>query len=372
MLVLRLMVVGIILQIFLVEAKSLLADTIKYAVSNTFNKTANLVQVVIETDSENNLVAYLEIMDKILAYDYWLFRWQIDVNNKNIQFVSDYNLLFIDSYEAFRRLLQSIGNYNIDSQVFYFIVLRTPENYVDDIQKIFSDFLFLMIANVNVIIETVFEEVLFYSFNPYQKLACQSTNPLLTHRFSANKSIKSSIPFFPPKADNLHGCPLRIGTANELVVALANNKVPENRSSPDISFLELTILKEFVSRTNFTVANIDPYFFEPEEILKSGKIDMIISCFANGPKRNKVLSKTQFYFLSRIVIVLSKRFNAFRTYVWIQEPFNSTTWICVVASLTFITGCCLILARIRRVFQKNPYYNEGLEILSVSIGAPIS
>ncbi|XP_055845150.1 uncharacterized protein LOC129911380 [Episyrphus balteatus] len=235
-----------------------------------------------------------------------------------------------------------------------------------------------MIANVNVIMETASEEVLFYTFFPYQEFACRSTIPVLTHRFNDN-FVHLDGPFFPPKDVNFHGCPLRVLTTNEVILNLANYKKPKALQNYGMSIFEAKMLKEFTSRMNFMPEVYEwAHLKSPDSELPitDGKIDVLLSYIRNSPKKNYLYSKTVPYYFSWMVIAVYPQFNKFRTQAWIVAPFNFTTWSFLIASLSLITSC-IILANTRRVKQIFSLIRQsdsqlgGLDVISLVIGGSI-
>ncbi|XP_055838797.1 uncharacterized protein LOC129906867 [Episyrphus balteatus] len=362
------------------QAESLLPEVVNYALANSFNNTADELNIVIETDFDENNAFFLDTINIILKEN-WNFRLQIHINNEAVQKCGDFNLWFIGSYKAFGRLLPWIRANHRDSQLYYFIVFKnsaTKMLYINDIEKIFSDFLLLMVANVNVIIETDSNEVLFYTFFPYQKNACRSTKPLITHRFS-DTSFNIEKPFFPSKADNFCGCPLRVITKNELIVNMAKDNEPNTLENYEMSILEVIMLKEFASRMNFKpeiYESVDLNIFDSELPITNGKIDVLLAYMASGPMKNYLYSKTVPYYLSWMVIAVNPQLNTFRTQAWILAPFNLTTWIYILASLSLITGGIILIntRRFKRFFNVLRQHDNqlgGLDIISLVIGTSI-
>ncbi|XP_055918401.1 uncharacterized protein LOC129950488 [Eupeodes corollae] len=240
---------------FVAQTKTILPEAITYAVANSFNNTANLVHVVIETSlgTSNNSLDFLDALDNLLGDDNWSFRLQIDVNNKNIRPASDHNLWFINSYEAFRRLFPLIENYHRDSQLFLIIVLKCAkavQGHLFVMQKIFSDLLRLMIANVNILIKDGSKGVSFYTFYPFQEFACRSAKPFKMYTFHQNSFHNNNVLLFPTKTNNLYKCSLRLKTRNNNIL---------NLKKIEVFGLEAFITTELASKMNFTYDIINAY-----------------------------------------------------------------------------------------------------------------
>ncbi|XP_055918301.1 uncharacterized protein LOC129950383 [Eupeodes corollae] len=391
MLGLRLLIFLIFIQELLGhQPESLLPAAIKYALAGSFNDTtfADVLNVVIQSDAKENQVIFLDTIDNILS-DNWKFVININVNNNFGQLTSDFSLWFIDSYVAFRRLLPWIQAYHKDSQLYYFIVLcssNTEKSHLHEIQNIFTDFLDLMVANVNVIIESLNGEVLFYTFYPFQDLtSCRSAKPFLTYIFK-NITSNARRNFFPPKADNLNLCPLRIRTNNEIILNVANFGIPKQLINYEMALLEFIMLEELSSRMNFTLEIYDypstllesellSFQTSGEKSLNNGKIDFVLSYSFNQPYSNTFFSKSVPYYLTWLIMVLRPLTNNLQTFPWILEPFTVTTWIYIIVSFSSIIGCLTFAGRSTR-FSKILHHLQyrqpkALEILSVVIGSPV-
>ncbi|XP_055918398.1 uncharacterized protein LOC129950485 [Eupeodes corollae] len=235
----------------------------------------------------------------------------------------------------------------------------------------FTDFLRLMVGNVNIIVETNSGEVLFYTFYPYQDLHCRSPEPSIEFRYDNNISQKS-LQFFPEKAKNFHRCPLRIRTRNELVLTLGNYTMPNQLRNYEMSILEYEILKELSLKMNFS---FDIYHSSDSGLnnsLADGKFDVALGSFANDAQVNRLHSASVTYFMSWLLIALQRRPDVLRTLIWLLVPFNSTTWLCTLGFLILTTLCIVSVRRNKKLVSIFHLNNSGsLEILSVTIGASV-
>ncbi|XP_055909279.1 uncharacterized protein LOC129944112 [Eupeodes corollae] len=363
----------IVYQPFLVLSKSILSEAITYALNCSFNEKIHILHIVIETDFNDTREVFFDEIDNILAKN-WNFRLLIDVNNLDGKVVSDHNLWFIDSHEAFLRLFPWIEDYHRNSQLFFFIVLKSSkqEDHFNVIEEIFSDFLELSIANVNVITEnTSVGEVSFYTFFPYQELNCQSAKPFKTHRFKIDSIKPNDCQFFAFKADNLHGCPLRIRTRNELILILGGYELSYQVVNYAMSVLELVLVKEFAIRMNFSfeilnatmiLNNTEVVAPEAHDLTPDRKTELVIGFFQLNYLDERFFSKSVSYYLSWLVISLHPQPNKLHTKgYWLFVAFNYTTWICIVAFFTIIFGSLFVISR-------NQRYPRGLELLTFALG----
>ncbi|XP_055920930.1 uncharacterized protein LOC129952399 [Eupeodes corollae] len=383
--------ISIFLQEFLVKSEPLISEAVKYAIDSSFNYVANQLNVVIETDLDESKEIFLDVIDDIMKKN-WTFSLQIDVNNKIVQSTGDHNLWFIDSYEAFRRLLPWIPAYHTDSQLYYFLVLRNKvfeKSHVhDEIQSIFHDFLQFMIANVNVITETASGEVLFYTFYPYQESDCRSSKPVITQTFRNNGSIKSITPFFPPKTDNFHQCPLRIRTGNDVVLNMGNFSINNQLVNYEMSFLEAYMFTEISERMNltleiYTTDHSKPFKLSnngtilrhvPQQPLVYGELDVAFGFYANTAKLIRFVSNSVPYYLTNVVITLYPHSDTLLSNAWVLVPFTSVTWICIFGSFALISGCAILIKRntkFCRIFNLENDHPASLEILSIAIGVSV-
>ncbi|XP_055918399.1 uncharacterized protein LOC129950486 [Eupeodes corollae] len=366
----------VVLQGFVAHTKTILPEAITYAVANSFNNTANLVHVVIETSHDNNTLDFLDALDNLLGFNVWSFRLQIDINNKNCRPASDHNLWFIDSYKAFRRLFPLIENYFRDSQLFFLIVLKCSKSIQGQLivmEKIFSDFLRLMIANVNLLIETASGEVSFYTFYPFQEYACRSAKPFKMYTSYQNSLRNSNILLFPTKANNLYECSLRLKTRNRIML---------NSGKYEVFGLEAMIAHELASRMNFSyeiIRRFDKGHFlpnenssEPHYALKNGEIDLVFGIYTNNVVINHFLSKSVMYLMSHTVIAFRNQPEPFNSYDWLLFPFDFRTWLFTLLSLVVISGGIFCVKKNQLLLNVMQLEYVGLlEILSLSIGSTV-
>lgn len=125
------------------------------------------------------------------------------------------NLIFVDNYESFRQIYDSMTSATFNFQGLYLIIIvNSYENLLLDTTKIFEDMWERFIVNVNILVQCKdYNGAHLYTYFPYTQSSCAKANPVLWNTFE-NGNFKSKRTVFPSKLQNFFRCPLKVVTFN--------------------------------------------------------------------------------------------------------------------------------------------------------------
>lgn len=131
----------------------------------------------------------------------------VDFTEMDVQ--RTYNVIFIDSYEAFLTIFERITLELFNYEGFYLIVIVVDiDQPQEEIQKVFNDLWTKYIVNVNIILRRISDSrILMYSYFPFGEDYCEQPKIVLLSEFNESFNITD---YFPDKANNFHGCVLKV------------------------------------------------------------------------------------------------------------------------------------------------------------------
>lgn len=127
---------------------------------------------------------------------------------------------------------------------YYLIVLNRYE--LSDFQTIFQQLFRSYIINANIIVRSK-EEVLLYTFFPFEENSCSRIDPILWNTFR-NGSFISDNMFYPKKLKNMNKCPVAIATFDKPPFTI----VTKNKNNYSVDGIEGKLINFLSERLNFT------------------------------------------------------------------------------------------------------------------------
>ncbi|XP_037921286.1 uncharacterized protein LOC119658094 [Hermetia illucens] len=301
-----------------------------------------------------------DILDEVLTeidHSLWYLNHDDGLQEKSLRYN---NIVMVDSHEAFRIILHQLQIAHIyDSTGHYVIVLHSKVgNDSVTIEKILADCARVAITNVNILIESMWSTIDFYTYYPYTRLHCNNTAPILINSF-VNGSMVLDIDLFPKKITNLHKCPLRVITwVNPPFIFM------EYRSDGSLRFYgsEGGILDQLSVKFNFTIRHIPAPAENPRgfifdngsmtgtfEMLKNGVADLTLGCFRYSEQRVRHFASTYSYYQVPIVVAIPQGIS-YTALERLFYPFSDAVWFWIL--VVFLIAAFLIV--VLRYFAKRP------------------
>lgn len=165
-----------------------------------------------------------------------------------------YNVFFVSSHASFRKILVKMTHLNFNHQGLYLIVItRVDYGIYKTMEHIFSDLWSEFIVNVNIVWMPLENdnEILMFTYFPYNEFYCGSIAPIIINQFVDNNWTLAVRGYFPDKMRNLHGCVLSIATFNNPPFAMIVKEHESGQLKMDgIDGMLLHVISE---RMNFTI-----------------------------------------------------------------------------------------------------------------------
>ena len=185
--------------------------------------------------SENLLIRVFEFNDQKLIY------------SKARLF---YNVIIIDSLDAFHHAISIFPSINLYFGGYYVIVYEDAS--YNDMSEIFKRLWDFYIHNVNILTRDKVNGSIFVStFFPFRNLQCNKTTPIRVAEFKDRRFLYQPPSFFPDKFDNFHQCPLKISTFESLSPAVLREEY-EN-GSYSLYGRDVDVMKALATEFNFTI-----------------------------------------------------------------------------------------------------------------------
>lgn len=165
-----------------------------------------------------------------------------------------FNIFYVDSYTAFRRIFLRMLPTEFNYQGFYLIVVteRAPKPN-GEMKMIMNDLWSLYIVNVNIIHASHFNSSIstMMTFFPYSSSHCEKVVPVVHNTFVVGQGFLEKTQHFPNKLVNLYGCPLSVVTfETPPFVILSKN---DSNDTHGIKGIEGILIKVLAARMNFTL-----------------------------------------------------------------------------------------------------------------------
>lgn len=190
-----------------------------------------------------------------------------------------------------------------------------------------------------------------FTFIPFKQKICNDVGPVKINEFKGESMKWTTDIFFPDKLNNLHNCPIRIGTYRNLVGTMVD---VFNNGTRIYHGIEDDLLNEFVQSLKFSV-HIKVYPVDSGVFFKNktatglmkrafeGTVNMIYGYLSLQSSRTEFLSATNPIFNDKIILVIPPALliGSIRK---LLLPLHVFTWIGLLA---MITVACVIATVIK-------------------------
>lgn len=185
------------------------------------------------------------------------------VQSKRLGRKKVFNIFYVDSYAAFKRIFLRLLPEEFNYQGYYLIVIteKSLKQY-NEIKSMMNDLWSLYIVNVNVIYVTHSNRQvsLMMTFYPFTDSHCEKVFPVSQNTYILHRGFVRDTDHFPNKLANLHGCPLSVATFNSppFVIVARNESTAVHHfykiyDSKVITGFDGVLIKVLSRRMNFTL-----------------------------------------------------------------------------------------------------------------------
>lgn len=270
-------------------------------------------------------------------------------------------------------LLKSIEDLKMMKSKFSFdakflVILKNGKT--SEVRDIFRWFWMMEILNVNVVIDGQNSTVPLYTFMPFKKKSCGSTDPILINEFKGEKFAKDFDNIFADKTSNLNGCEVRIAASNNSRPYAFSILLPNG--SYDFHGRDVELVKYLSEslnfRINFTFVGDEGSLSENGsaeglflELLKN-KADLIVADYWLVPYRLKFVDASVPYITEPISLIIppGAELSSFEKFI---KPFDMISWI----FLSIFISCGFLVIFIIKMFSTKQTQNF---VFGVSVKNP--
>lgn len=367
------------------ESEKTIAKTVVSIINTFYLESTSVVNFISTSLDEKALFATDAIMDQVLTdvdsrvsvfvEDHWS-RWSEMKTDRKKTF----NVLFVDSYESFRKIIAHMEPDQFNYQGFYLIAVTTYRKHqYKEMKQMFEDLWANYIVNVNIIQAAIHDNAqsFLYTYFPYSEYYCEEVHPVLLNTFNDSAFIKTTN-LFPNKMSNLHGCPIVVALF-EIPPFIIFNKDRQN----GITGFDGIFLRHLAMEMNFKlvkkISNKTFWGSLDDDGSSSGAIRMVmekqanftVGYFMQSPLRNKWMSTSIVYYTSNLVWVIppAPPITALQRF---SKPFRYIIWICVI-SIFIISIIVILFVQRRSLLVRNFVFGNNvkspmLELINVSLG----
>lgn len=231
---------------------------------------------------------------------------------------------------------------------YYIIVFQFYKDEID-LKKAFQDLFNMYILNAQILVlnKENLEEVLIYTYFPFEENNCERINPIIWNVFKNGNFTKKKIAF-PNKLANMNECKIKIAVFNRppfTIFKTVNNKTT-------ISGIEGNFLTSLSKTLNFTlqirlmtIENIFKIYGDGQipsgsKVITDNIANVSIGGFGLISNLRDSVDCTKAYIHANLKFVFqyNKQKTSFQKFL---EPFNIGTWCCVI--FIFSLGSALIV-----------------------------
>lgn len=247
--------------------------------------------------------------------------------------------MFVKNFESFQKIFREMTRKKFNYGGFYLIVLT--HGIIPEIQQIFQELWKIFIYNVDVVVDDG-NSVLLLTFIPFKLYGvCGDTNSEEINRFMFRK-WETDV-FFPNKFENLHLCPIKVGTYEYEPVVMRNQL---NDGRYQYTGSDVDIINGLKGTLNFT---IDFNFMTPGswghiyangtstgaiKKVVDGEFDMIIGLYNLLEKRSMLMSYSQPYYNNPTVLIVPQGASIPQSEKLLR-PFQKTVLLFILLTIAF-------------------------------------
>ncbi|XP_055615243.1 uncharacterized protein LOC129761543 [Toxorhynchites rutilus septentrionalis] len=270
-----------------------------------------------------------------------------------------HNVLFVDSYEAFRRLHRDLRVEKYDFSGRYLVVYSGEVNETV-VKKIFDDLWTLEIINVVLVGDGV-DGVKLWTYVPYSTASCRSVNLVRM------PNVEDVVQFYPDKTSNFHGCEFRVGSFETRPYTIMDRSSGARIKMSGFEGDLLDVLKE---RLNFDATIYEPpngeqwgYALKQNStgmmrMIQEEEVDFGISCLGISVARNEILKPGIAHYTTALVLAIPKG-RPLTAFEKLFRPFTAIIWWMIT---TMVVGAVIVISMIecKPVSVRDFVYGRGI------------
>ncbi|XP_075158062.1 uncharacterized protein LOC142231334 [Haematobia irritans] len=352
-------------EINLSQMNDLVAHSIQLIIEEFFLKVAASFVIVVSSRSRRPLNLFLHLLeDLLLRVDMNVQLVVIDYRHPQVfEGSRRFNLLFVDSFEAFLDIDVISYTKNYDTSEFYHIFLMQTDSLInDDMTNIFTYCWNNQIINCNIQYQNAQGELHLYTYFPFGENICGNTQPQHINQFMTTDWMQR--PYFIQKTKNFYGCPLMAAVRSVTpYVSVVNGSSPQQYEG-----FEVEMVKELSRILNFTLVFKQPWGDDRNYPTESGALAMVDFAFGYYRKHYSIshlYTNTNPHYQSTVLAVVCVRAHLFNTFQVLSYPFQLYTWFAII-------GCIILALAITRIVHAHqPKSMSTFAMLSCAYGLPI-
>ncbi|XP_055910417.1 uncharacterized protein LOC129944778 [Eupeodes corollae] len=364
-----------------------IADSLIYVIEKFIKPKSASFFLLMANERSNTIEFYSDLLRLLFGKQRLNIKTHIVLNGKSvgptIYGERLYNIMLIDSWQAFLKIDPASKVQNYDINEFYHIFLKTDDQYVfDDMQIIFDYCWKNYIINVNIQVQKSSGEIIIYSYFPFAKTHCRKVIPVEINRFENGKMRNKQM--FPPKLQDLFDCPLRVATY-DIAPYLTLDLTKKGRDI--IGGFEGKLLNQLSLKMNFDIEVVVPPKNELRgviygnlstgavEMLRKKEADLSIGCIWFSENRSRVLTATDTYLQSKNMPILMDSSTNFKPDLALWFPFEPEAAKALLAAFLATITLFYIWTRFQAAFWKFIPTNKPnicLNYLAYTLGTPPS
>lgn len=250
----------------------------------------------------------------------------------------------------------------------YLIVLNHYE--LSDFRTIFQKMFQLYIVNANIIVKSKEnpEEVLLYTFFPFEENKCAQIHPILWNTFR-NKKFISNKTVYPKKLKNMNKCPLTIATFDKPPFILLS----KNGSKYSVDGIEGKLINFLSERMNFTqniltpsdgirgVINANGSSTGASKLLYDGVANVSIGEYGLTINVITYMDVTHSYIQSSLAFALPLQ-RALTSLEKFFVPFDDEVWLYLCSTISLV---CILITVLKNFTNKICRRQFGLSEMSL-------
>ncbi|XP_055601619.1 uncharacterized protein LOC129750641 [Uranotaenia lowii] len=269
------------------------------------------------------------------------------LNSSNKQHgIGFYNMLFVNNYEAFEKLLNDNDTDSFDVNGLLSIVITNPKILEESkVRRIFQDAWRIGITNIIIITSNMSQKsslVRIYTYMPYHLNHCGEVGAISYHDIYQNSSTDHSVNLFPNRLRNFYNCSLKAGTfENKPFIIL---KGTDYNPVANVEGFEAKLIEIVANKLNFQINYMlptDGYQWGSLEennstglmrLIQDRKVEFGISTLALSKSRSTLLNAGIAHYTSYCTLAISQGvpYTALEKLI---RPFQASVWFALILLL---------------------------------------
>ncbi|XP_034119350.1 uncharacterized protein LOC117577969 [Drosophila albomicans] len=331
------------------------ANSLRVFIEDFYQRIAPSFMLIISCRRPSPMNFYRNIMQLLYESVDTMILQMVHHNHSQPQRVAGlrlHNLLLVDSLQALLDIEIHTYATQHDASRYYFIFLQQRDALIPaDMLGVFEYCWQHQLINCNVMTQSSRGEVIMHTYFPYEADHCSTVVQRQINRFMGEAWQHAN--YFPAKLHNLHQCPLQVA---------------QRLATPFLG-LEDRLLQLLARRMNFSIHLVGE---QPDnqteqqvlQLLHQQRAHLAIGYLRKRVQQSGNLSTVFPYYSSRLECCLLLSNYNLNSFDILRFPFQSLTWLCVLASFLSVAGLMLCSHR------RSDCATILLSILAVAYGQP--